>query len=126
MNSNIDVDTALEDEIIQLVRAPKNISDVVSNLNETDIHTQAHKYRTMMHQEAEDLVSQLRHRANMMRIRAEEFDVIADNLEKFSRELGGKVNTFSETFDNTKDILQAHAHINPTKVETGITTTIKY
>lgn len=121
------MDSELEDGITELVHKPRaSMVEVISNLQETDIHTQAHKYRTMMHQEAEDLVNQLRHRADMMRIRAEEFDVIADNLEKFSRELGGKVNTFSETFDNTKDILQAHAHINPTKVETEVKTTIKY
>jgi hypothetical protein len=116
MNTHVNVDATIEDDIIQLVRAPKNISEVVANLQEADIHTQAHKYQMMMLQEAEDLVSQLRHRANMMRIRAEEFDVIADNLSKFSGDLHGKVTTFSETFDNTKDILQAHAHINPTKV----------
>lgn len=95
------------------------MSDIVEKLERDDVPTVSAHYFTLIDSETEQMVAQLRHRATMLRQRAEELDVVADGISKFKTDLVKKVEVFEETHRHTLDVLQALAHINPTKVING-------
>lgn len=98
-----------------------SMSNIIKALEKNDLISMSQHYRLLMDTEAQELVSKLRHRADMMRQRAHEFDAIADGIEKFSDDLGNKVETFVTTHTQTTEVLHAVAHINPSKVTNGET-----
>lgn len=95
------------------------MSDIVEKLERDDVPSVSANYFHLIDSETEMMVSQLRHRATMLRQRAEELDVIADGISKFRTDLVKKVEIFEDTHRSTLDVLQALAHINPTKVTNG-------
>lgn len=65
----------------------------------------------------DDLASQLRQRAMLMRQRADEFDEIADRYrEQHLRQLESVVRSYDETTISIIRLLKEHKHVEPTKV----------
>jgi hypothetical protein len=93
-----------------------NISELINRLEEVDFQTHTDKYRAEVDLLAEDLASQLRHRADMMRRRAHEFDELAGSLESLSKRVVDNSLTFYSSTEDVRTLLAEHAHINPTKV----------
>jgi hypothetical protein len=104
---------------LEQIMEPVSMSDVVGKLSKDDLQLQSAGYNQLMTLEGKVLIDQLRHRADMMRRRAHEFDTMADNIEKTIPTLAHHVDTFSSMYEETLTILAAHAHIKPTKVEGG-------
>lgn len=96
-----------------------NMSTIVAKLEADDLQTQTTQYNSLMDREAQDLISQLRHRAMMLRNRADELDGIADSMTKFYQDLYHKAETFVRTANETRAVLETMSHINPTKVTNG-------
>lgn len=96
---------------------PKRVgmSEIIQRLEETDFQSHTDKYRHEVDLLAQDLASQLHHRAAMMRARANEFDELATSLESLSKRVVDHSLTFFSSSEDVKTLLAEHAHINPTK-----------
>jgi hypothetical protein len=65
----------------------------------------------------DDMASRLRHRATMLRQRADELDTLGDNLEGPCAQLvRSTIETYSEQCNEIEVLLRSYAHVNPTAV----------
>lgn len=65
----------------------------------------------------EDLASRLRHRATLMRLRADQFDDIADRYrDAHLASLEAAVRAYDELSISIQRLLEEHKHVEPTKV----------
>jgi hypothetical protein len=68
--------------------------------------------------DSDELSNRLRHRAEMMRRRANEFDDIADDLSMTKYiSVRGVLESFDEKLRSINTILDEHAHVEPKKVK---------
>ena len=106
---------SVEQEIAELVPA-ETFTDIVKKLEANDVETQTLLYMQIVDVESMSIVSQLRHRAEMMRLRANEFDAIADGIVKATGTLVNYAGGFEKSHRDALELIQRHAHIQPTKV----------
>lgn len=104
----------LEAEIAELVK-PVSMTEVVKRLERDDVQFQTGEYTTLVDLESQSISEQLRQRATMMRRRADEFDIIADDILRATNSLMRDAKGFEESHKNALEILRAHAHIQPTR-----------
>lgn len=118
----IDVKTgpSMDDIIIKgmetAMTTDTTITEMLSNIDKTDLPYQVDATIQLINSELCSRASALRHRADMMRRRAEEFDDMADSLIK-SVEASVLRLTKLVSFDaEVQELLQRHAHIEPQRV----------
>lgn len=102
-------------QLTNLKPAP-SMQEILRNADAGDLTQQKETYHELLDLEVERCSAALRHRAHMMRLRADEFDKMADSLVSQRNELIRRNDMIVGSTDNICDILQEHAHIEPTKV----------
>lgn len=66
--------------------------------------------------ENDDLAGRLRHRATMMRQRADQFDLLADQfVDSHLRSLEAAVRSYDELGGRIRRLLEEHKHVEPTR-----------
>lgn len=108
-------DRFLSDLTATLVNTP--ISEVTAAVDRNDLQHQALMFIDMVNIETEDRSQRLRHRAEMMRRRANEFDELADNLDKAVHYAISKTDGVLAIVTEIEDLLSRYAHIEPQKVK---------
>lgn len=89
------------------------VSEATARVDKSDIHHQTTDFLSFIDREFQDHADQLRHRACMMRARANEFDDMADGLGINRDLLTRDTLRAVEDFDKTVRWLLEHAHIKP-------------
>lgn len=97
----------------KIVQEP--ISEITRRIDRSDVHRQAEQFTALLRVEIDDTVSQLRHRADMMRRRAQEFDALADQMVGREEQLHAQVHWNLEDYEQAKSLIATHAHIKPEK-----------
>ena len=110
---NVDID----DDVIDTDGADFNVvTEAMRRADAADFGFHTQNFNDTIDAEAMALSSQMRHRATMMRQRADEFDEIADKMVAQARGNIQMNNSFRTAAEEVRTILQLHAHIKPTQV----------
>lgn len=99
-----------------VIHAEVSMQDILRNADQGDLAYQRNQYGDVLTLEVNKTTDALRHRAAMMRLRADEFDQMADGLEKLYRQTMDRNIHITTDIETMYDVLQEHAHIEPTKV----------
>jgi len=112
-----DLSIDIDNEVVDIKTQGVPFKVITDAIDQKDLLKQTTDYTTLLHLEVDTLSSQLRHRAEMMRRRADEFDDMADSLIDAYNQHSSKSNHIVTTCEDIKETLQEHAHIEPTKVK---------
>lgn len=111
------VGVEIDGEVIDIKTGRPDLSEAMRRVDAADFSFHTTNFNDTIDAESMGLASQMRHRATMMRQRADEFDNIADRLVIQGQNNIDNNNKFREVTDEIRQILIEHAHIKPTQVK---------
>ena len=101
------------------VPEPKHVEPIaklLQRIDDTDLIKAHNHYAQLLDQSSQEILSRMRHRADMLRNRARQLDDEADLFEKKQQELSRTNFTLMEDIEEIEDILRSLAHIEPQRV----------
>lgn len=97
-----------------------SLREAMDRVDATDLQAQVVYYNNILDLEANKLSDQLRHRAAMMRVRANEFDEMADDILRKRKIVSDGTYMFQQLHEATTQTLAEYSHIKPTKVTNDV------
>ena len=97
--------------------AVESMSAILKRIDENTVDEARNRYVQLLQQESAEIVERLRHRATMLRQRAEELDVNADVIEQNRLNVFSMSGLIAERMDDAVNDLMKLAHIEPEKVK---------
>ena len=101
------------------VPEPKHVEPIaklLQRIDDTDLIKAHNHYAQLLDQSSQEILSRMRHRADMLRSRARELDEEADHFEKKQDELSMRNIVVLEDIEEIENILRSLAHIEPQRV----------
>jgi len=107
----------IEDDIaVALGRKAPTITEMLERLDNSDLSKLTDDYTTLANHDIEMLVERLRHRATMMRERADQLDVHADRLLEDLQRVKTLTHSLDVSIQAVEAVLTELVHIEPKRV----------
>lgn len=108
--------TRIAEEVEAERRHAEPIAKLLQRIDDTDLIKAHNHYAQLLDQSSEEILSRMRHRATMLRERANQLDHEADEFTKKHESISRRNFGIMEDIEEIENILRSLAHIEPQRV----------
>lgn len=92
------------------------LSSILKRVDINDLEVIHKHYLNLLDAEVESLVSRMRHRSSLLRVKADELDMQADVISNNKKETIADNQSLMQHAEMIEELLRKYAHIEPTRV----------